>query len=182
MDGDQVAKILDSIAKLVAALVWPAAIAFMIVRFRSNIADFIDGLGELTLKGAGFEASFRRKQDAAEEALIAATVSKSTEGAASLIAVDARRSAMKVVGRVKSRAIRRVNRSIVMWVDDRPENNDHERQALASFGIRFVMSTSTEDAVLKAKTVPLDAIISDMGRPPDPRQATPCSRSFAHVE
>ncbi len=57
----------------------------------------------------------------------------------------------------------------VLWVDDRPENNVFERQALESFGVRFVLSTSTEDALKRIGEGTFDAIISDMGRPPDAR-------------
>lgn len=57
----------------------------------------------------------------------------------------------------------------VLWVDDRPENNLFERQALESLGIQFVLSTSTEDALQQIDKHSFDAIISDMGRPPDNR-------------
>jgi CheY-like chemotaxis protein len=52
-------------------------------------------------------------------------------------------------------------------VDDRPSNNVHERQALEAVGITFVLATSTEDALEKLRRQSFDAIISDMGRPPD---------------
>ena len=57
----------------------------------------------------------------------------------------------------------------VLWVDDRPDNNIFERQALESFGLRFVLSLSTDDALAKVEQISFDAIISDMGRPPDSR-------------
>jgi CheY-like chemotaxis protein len=57
----------------------------------------------------------------------------------------------------------------VLWVDDRPSNNLHERQALEAVGITFVPAVSTEEALEKIKRQPFDAIISDMGRPPDPQ-------------
>jgi CheY-like chemotaxis protein len=41
--------------------------------------------------------------------------------------------------------------------------------ALEALGIRFVLSTSTEDAVRTLQTGHYDLIISDMGRPPDSR-------------
>jgi CheY-like chemotaxis protein len=57
----------------------------------------------------------------------------------------------------------------VLWVDDRPDNNNYERQALEALGVKFVISTSTDDALSKLMTRHFDAIISDMGRPPDAR-------------
>jgi CheY-like chemotaxis protein len=57
----------------------------------------------------------------------------------------------------------------VLWVDDRPDNNIFERQALESFGFQFVLSLSTDDALDKLKQKSFDAIISNMGRPSDDR-------------
>lgn len=66
-------------------------------------------------------------------------------------------------------AQRRPRAKTILWVDDHPENNTLERHALESLGLRFVLSTSTEDALDRVKSVAFDAVISDMGRPPDPR-------------
>jgi len=55
----------------------------------------------------------------------------------------------------------------VLWVDDYPFNNLYERRFLESLGIKFVISTSTEDALGKIEQDNYHAIISDMSRPPD---------------
>lgn len=55
----------------------------------------------------------------------------------------------------------------VLWVDDRPSNNIYERRTLEGLGIQFTISTSTDDALGKLMRHRYDAIISDMGRPPD---------------
>ncbi|HYB01696.1 MAG TPA: TIR domain-containing protein [Ktedonobacteraceae bacterium] len=56
----------------------------------------------------------------------------------------------------------------VLWVDDRPQLNTYERQALEQLGIQFTISTSTEDALEKLQgDNKYSVIISDMGRPPD---------------
>ena len=57
----------------------------------------------------------------------------------------------------------------VLWVDDRPENNVFERQSLEALGIQFKLASSTEEAQDALSRSAFDAIISDMGRPPDPR-------------
>ncbi|BDI15963.1 hypothetical protein ANSO36C_17650 [Nostoc cf. commune SO-36] len=57
--------------------------------------------------------------------------------------------------------------STVLWVDDRPKNNIHERLALEALGINFVLAVSTEEALEKLNKHKFDAIISDMGRPFD---------------
>jgi CheY-like chemotaxis protein len=61
-------------------------------------------------------------------------------------------------------------RKLVLWVDDRPDNNIRERAAMEKYNIRFVLAKSTEEAISLINTsASFDAIISDMGRPPDPR-------------
>jgi len=37
-------------------------------------------------------------------------------------------------------------RNHVLWVDDRPENNSHERQAFEALGLRFTLAQSTDQA------------------------------------
>lgn len=64
--------------------------------------------------------------------------------------------------------MRRLSDARVLWVDDRLENSAYERQSLEALGIRFTLSTSTEDALEKARLSRYDAICL-MGRPPDLR-------------
>jgi PleD family two-component response regulator len=64
---------------------------------------------------------------------------------------------------------RRFGQASILWVDDRPSNNIYERKSLEALGVRFTLSTSTEDALEKVRTTHFDVIISGMGRPPDPR-------------
>jgi len=52
----------------------------------------------------------------------------------------------------------------ILWVDDIPSNNVWERRALESYGMRFVLATSTDDAIQQLRARSFDAIISDMGR------------------
>jgi CheY-like chemotaxis protein len=63
----------------------------------------------------------------------------------------------------------RLQNARILWVDDRPDNNRFERQALEALGIRIELSTSTDDALMMIRDGPYDLIISDMGRPPDER-------------
>src|SRR5713226_2090200 len=44
-----------------------------------------------------------------------------------------------------------------------------ERHSLEALGLRFVLATSTDEAMEKLREQSFDAIISDMGRPPDPQ-------------
>ena len=68
-----------------------------------------------------------------------------------------------------------IKQKLILWVDDRPENNIFERKAMDEYGIRFVLAQSTNEAfdeiekLYKSSKSYFDAIISDMGRPPDPQ-------------
>ena len=169
MTIDTAIKLLDALTKLLGMLAWPTVLLFVLIRFGPSLRDFISNLGEFSLKGPGFEASAKIKQEAAA-ALGAAAVAHPEAGAApEATARDARAAARVVSEIVTPRLIRRAGRATVLWVDDRPDNNVHERAALEALGVSFVLSTSTEDALEKLKRQSVDAIISDMGRPPDPQ-------------
>ena len=73
--------------------------------------------------------------------------------------------------RDKSKTVLKLAGAKVLWVDDHPDNNDYERSILEALGIRFTISTSTEDALEKVQYNFYDAIISDMGRQPPDRKA-----------
>ena len=60
-------------------------------------------------------------------------------------------------------------RKLVLWVDDRPNNNIIERSSMAAYNIDFVLAKSTSQALAELEKRQFDAIISDMGRPPDPQ-------------
>ncbi len=166
MTIDDAVKLLDGVTKLLAVLVWPAILAFVLVRFRGALGDFMTSLSEFSLKGGGFEASAKRRQAEAAAALGAAGVAH-PDAASEDIGQKTRAAAELVAEVVTPRVMRRAGKATVLWVDDRPSNNIHERQALEAVGITFVLATSTEQALEKLKRQSFDAIISDMGRPPD---------------
>jgi CheY-like chemotaxis protein len=60
-------------------------------------------------------------------------------------------------------------RKLVLWVDDRPDNNVIERRSMEAYNIDFVLAQSTGQALAQLRKQQFDAIISDMGRPPDSR-------------
>jgi len=159
---------LDAITKLLGAIIWPALLLFVLVRFGPSLREFFLDLGEFTFKGAGFEASAKRKQAEAAQALVTAAITRPEPGTTPEAAAQQAGAAAAIVAEsVTPRTIRRASRSTVLWVDDRPENNAYERQALEALGVTFVLSPSTEDALAKLKQRSFNAIISDMSRPPD---------------
>lgn len=66
-----------------------------------------------------------------------------------------------------------VKQKMILWVDDRPDNNIFERKAMDEYGFRFVLAQSTDGAVTaierlyKSSRSYFDVIIRDMGRPGD---------------
>ena len=81
--------------------------------------------------------------------------------------IQERETEKRISELITPKASRQLAGAMVLWVDDRPENNVYERQALEQLGIRFTLSTSTEDALEKLQYGNYNVIISDMGRPPD---------------
>ncbi len=169
MNIDDIAKLLDSLTKLVSALAWPLLLLFVFVRFGPSLREFFQSLGEVSVKGAGFEASAKRKQTEAAAALVAAAVARPDPAQPGLAAVEAKEVMSLVQDEVTPRVLRRTSRATVLWVDDRPDNNIYERQSLEALGITFVLARSTDEALGKIKSGKFSAIISDMRRPPDAR-------------
>lgn len=167
---DDFVKVLDAITRLLAVLAGPVVLIFILVHFGQNLREFFSSLGEFTLKGAGFEASAKRKQAEAAGALVAAAISRPADGATpETTEREARVAAAVVTDAVTPRIVRRASVSTVLWVDDRPRNNIYERQSLEALGVSFTLATSTDEAMEKLRHRSFDVIISDMGRPPDPK-------------
>ena len=170
MSVDDIVKLIDAVTKLLNVLVYPAVFLYFLIRFGQDLREFFSSLGELSLKGAGFEAAFRRQQTEAAAALAAAAISKPDGTPTPKTAAQEARNAVDVVAEVVTpRIIKRASRSKVLWVDDNPNNNSYERQSLEALGIIFELATSTEEALEKLSRQRFDAIISDMGRLPDSR-------------
>lgn len=170
MTIDDLIKLLDVIAKLLGVLVWPGLLLFVLVRFGPSFKEFFASLGEFTLKGGGLEASAKRKQAEATAALTAATAARpGVAQTPEAVATEAKAAANVVADFSAPRLLRKAGRSIVLWVDDHPENQTFERQALQALGIRVIQAPSTETALQILSSQKFDVIISDMSRPPDNR-------------
>lgn len=165
MTTDQSIRLISAVAQMFGVFVWPAVLLLVIVQFRAPLTELFKNAGQFSLKGAGFEASITRQREEAVAALGAAVArridSDDTETPPSIGEIAA--------ALPSPRAQQRIQDSYVLWVDDRPGNNNYERQALEVLGIRVDISTSTEDALARIRWRPYDLIISDMGRPPDAR-------------
>jgi CheY-like chemotaxis protein len=162
---DEVAKIVDIFAKLLGVLVWPTVIIFILYRFGRVIGDLISSLTEFSFKGAGFEASGKRKTEAA--AALGAALAKQQEASPETSVVDPRRAGQIVEDALTPRIFRQAGKSHILWVDDKPANNVNERASLEAIGVNFILAKSTDEALVKIREQSFNAVISDMGRPGD---------------
>lgn len=169
---------------LIQAIVWPAIILIVILTFREAIRSLLSTSDKITVKAgaSGVEATVERQQIEAAALLGAATGKQQTVGDDQTSNVTQARSIATVVSaNVQPSTVSSLSRSSVLWVDDRPSNNVFEREALSSLGIAFTTSTSTDDALKKLSTGTYDAIISDMGRPGDPRAGYTLLEKVRHM-
>lgn len=170
-------KLVDSIAKLISSIAWPSVTGFLLIKFGPDILRIIEEREDIGIKGPGFEATLKNKANAAATALVAARATSRNYSQrldlaadAKLLAADAKLEASEVVtGSITPRFLSKAKRSTVLWVDDMPDNNVFERQALEDLGVRFVLATSTDEALDLVSRHKIDVIISDMGRPSDSR-------------
>ena len=163
--------LINSIASLISAIAWPIVVIILLLRFGPPLARFFadrsgaffSRLDKVSLEAAGVRVS----AEAATAELTSAAVeaSRDTEGGAP---VDVKEIAAAVSRAAELTATQ--SPSEILWVDDRPQNNVRERNAMANLGMRVSLALSTDEALEELRRRKFDVVISDMGRPPD-RQA-----------
>ena len=163
---------MEAVVALIQALVWPLVVMAIFLVLRQEVKGFLHRVGQVQLKAGGFEAIATAQQAAESASSLAFAVAKGSgqgtpEQSPEELASQVREIA-SIVGKAAA-SPKKLAGGQVLWVDDRPENNVYERQSLEALGLRFTLSTSTEEALDKARSQSFDVIISDMGRPPDQR-------------
>ena len=66
----------------------------------------------------------------------------------------------------------------VLWVDDRPANNERERKLLRGHGIVFDNVVSTEEALVQLANESYDLVITDLGRRGSSDQSSDAGSAF----
>jgi CheY-like chemotaxis protein len=140
---------------LVAVVLWPIATLIILIYFGVLLKGLFEEMEEVSLKVGTI--SFAAKSAQPVNAPHVDVTESKVSGMRGVEPTDKPRRAQTLDG------------SHILWVDDRPSNNVGERATFEKMGIRFTVSTSTEDALQKVRLHQYDAIISDMGRPPDDR-------------
>ncbi|MGY5884934.1 response regulator [Modestobacter lacusdianchii] len=146
---------------LIGKLAWPLVVLLLVFMFRRPLNALLSrDHVEATLPGG--ISLIARNPAAAAEALQTATEQKSDGVSPDVAEVEIAAATHDLI------ALGRAPR--LLWVDDRPSNNRYEATALEALGITVEIAQSTTEALAKMSARgPFDAIISDMGRPPDPR-------------
>ncbi len=172
MTADQLIEVANVVVSLIQALVWPVVILFVLYLLRGHLGSLIRNAHEFTVNAFGVQATMKREHVEAAALLGAAEARRSGASTSNGTPPDEnniRRIADSISEAAAQTDSRQRSRALVLWVDDNPSNNVYERKSLEAFGIRIIVSTSTEDALEVGRQTKFDAIISDMGRPPDPR-------------
>lgn len=91
---------------------------------------------------------------------------QSSEGSNTLVDVS---HAIEATNHI-SRGVSPLKAGRILWVDDRPKNNQYTKEAFESVGISVDIALSTREALEKLNTQTYNAIISDMGRVEGPRE------------
>ena len=148
----------QQLTEFLSVVAWPIVVVFGLVLFRKPVGELLSR-DDVSFTGpAGITVSARR----AAGALVEASAAKGRP-VSSAKAEDQARDVSDFV-----RSQRRAPR--LLWVDDSPSNNRYERSALESMGMVVALSTSTDDALEELRRRnDYDVVISDMGRPEDPR-------------
>jgi len=170
MSIESISKLIDSISKLASSIAWPSITGFLLIKFWPDIRRIFDEREDISFKALGFEATLKNKVSASATALAAARATSPDYTVSPDSAAKEKLEASVVVsGSITPRFLSRAKKSVVLWVDDRPDNNTFERQSLEVLGVRFILAGSTDEALSLVSNKKVDAIISDMGRPPDAR-------------
>ncbi|MDB5357618.1 MAG: response regulator receiver protein [Phycisphaerales bacterium] len=149
------------------AIIWASVVIAFLLLFRAPIAKFLDRLSHLTFTAdkSGVRVSFDARKAEAEVARALESKLGPLTDRALVSKEEIAQSIQKAAPRAQAE---RFARSEVLWVDDCPENNIHERNAFEAIGLRITDAYSTEEALNILKKRSFAVIISDMGRPRDP--------------
>jgi CheY-like chemotaxis protein len=149
----------DKAVDSAAHLAWPILVGLVVWRLFPVIQNVISSRG-FSIKAGGAEITVQQASDQLAHQVddLREQLSALKQQLATGAPIAEAEAAPVVDGVARLRS--------VLWVDDHPENNVYEVQALERKGVSVVQKASTEaglDAVHRARA-PFDAVITDMGR------------------
>ena len=164
MNVDQWIKLSGIVIAFIEAISWPLIVLLELIVFHAPLKDFIGNLSILKL--GPLEAQREQAEKIVDSLKQAAKEQKQDDP--QLSSDENTRNIPKLAKQaVNPLMMRQLSKTRILWVDDHPENNTYQRNALEALGIRFTIVTSTEIALKELKSKEFDAIISDMDRSPD---------------
>jgi CheY-like chemotaxis protein len=145
---------------LAKALAWPLVVLVLIggaYLYKGSISQISIGDGKIAVVTFSLgQASACRGGDASASGPCAASA-------------PAAASSGQITQVAESAAKANVANSRVLWVDDNPDNNVYEMNALEALGVRFDTVTSTKEALERLTSSKYQLVITDYARRDDPK-------------
>jgi CheY-like chemotaxis protein len=160
---DNFVKVVEALSKLGSALAWPLVALTILWWFRTSLREFIANISEGSVKLFGLEAFAKRK---AIEAVATAEVAKieASDGTAPTLWLQSVGKSRRLADWLAHISLNDLAGRKVLWVDDNPDNNVFETEALQALGIEVDFEISTSEALRKLQKNDYDVVISDMAR------------------
>jgi CheY-like chemotaxis protein len=146
----------QAVSSVVNLFAWLLALLLLFIALRRNRVE--------TLSVGPF--SFRLMK---EEAIVATATASRAWQSPSGEKVDVPRIRDTVDRVFTPEALDNMTGKAILWVDDKPANNELALRALRKFGLDIEQATNTEAAMAALQRRKFDLVISDMGRGDDMR-------------
>lgn len=147
-----------ALSDLLGVVLWPLVVLTLVLLFRYELSDLLSR-DQVALNVPGGVRVVANRSEAAAQALVDAAKDKDQP-------LDPKWLGPAV--KTTSAEVKRLGRPArVLWVDDRPKNNEPEKKALEALDMTVRLSGTTRDALRAIRRLgPYDVVISDMARPP----------------
>jgi CheY-like chemotaxis protein len=167
---DNFVKVVEAFSKLGSALAWPLVTLTILWWFRAALREFIANISEGSVKLFGLEAFAKRNAiEAAATAEVAKVEAAGKAPPDTTVWLQSIGKSRRLADWLAHVSLNDLAGRRVLWVDDHPDNNTFETEALQALGIEVEFATSTSQALRRLQGNEYDAIISDMARPEDDR-------------
>ena len=128
----------------VRLFLWPLVVLVVLAMFHEPLSDFLKRLNkaEFTKDDKGFKVALAAANLAAAEA---ARTEPTFNTKKSLDIEGVAQAASRASGSLA------VSQAKILWVDDNPDNQQYERNALGALGIKFNLARNTNEAMVRLK-------------------------------
>lgn len=141
----------DRLVQVVKVIVWPVALLLVLVLFKGTSVP-----KDIELNATGIKISFYLLQ--AAETGGPSGKPPETPPDPTVIQDVARKASTISLDKAK-----------ILWVDDNPQNQEYERNALSALGVTFIQARSTAEALPLLRSQKFHLVITDFKRIDDER-------------